>query len=181
MAIDPIASRYAQAAFEVAQREHHLDETLAQLTAIGELIRGHAALRELMINPDVDPEDKVGILRRLLKGGWSPFMQAFVEMVVGRGRAEYFPQMMDAFRRLADQAQGRLRGLVRSAHPLSEAELTRLRATLEREERKQVQLEPEVAPSLIGGVQLFLGHRVIDGSVQGQMARLRERLQSVRV
>lgn len=181
MAIDPIASRYAQAAFEIARREERLSETLEQLTAIGQLIERHAELRGLMINPDVDPIDKVGILERLLKGGWAPFVKAFVEMVVARGRAEYFPQIMDAFRRLVDEAQGRLRVLVRSAHPLSEAELARLRVKLERDERKQVQLEPEVVPSLIGGVQLFLGHRVVDGSVQGQMIQLRERLQSVRV
>ena len=181
MAADPIASRYAQAAFEIAQREQSLTETLEQLTEIGQLIRRHEELLGLMINPDVDPDDKVGILSRLTNSSWSPFVNAFVEMVVARRRAEHFPQIMDAFRELVDGAQGRLRVLVRSAHPLSEEELTRLRAKLERDEHKQVQLEPEVVPTLIGGVQLFLGTRVIDGSVEGQVAQLRERLQSVRV
>jgi len=181
MAVDPIASRYARAAFESAQGAGKTDELLEQLSRIGQLIQGHAELRRLIINPDVDPPDKVGVLDRAMQGAWSPLTRAFIEMVVVRGRAEYLPQIADAFEAAVDAAQGRLRAQVRSAHPVGHETLARIRKHLEAREGKHIDLEADVDPRLIGGVQLVLGHRVIDGSIRRQLAELRERLLSVRV
>ncbi len=181
MAYDPVASRYAQAAFETATEQREVDETLRELTQIGALISGSAGLRQLLRNPDVDPPDKVGVLERSLQRSWSGLVRAFVEMTVAMGRAELLPEIVEAFQAAVDEARGRLRAVVRSAHPLPEAALARLRTCLEHRERKQIELETEVAPELIGGLQVILGHRVFDGSVKRQLTDLRERLKAVRV
>lgn len=177
----PIGARYAQAVFEAAQAEGQVEEVRAQLAAIGELMRGSPELRELMRNPDVDPEEKIGIVQRILKASWAPLMSAFVRMVVSRWRAEFFPDIMDAFQLLVDEDRRRLRVTVRSARPLSEPALARLRAALKEREQKEVDLSTEVAPDLLGGFQLFFGNRVIDGSVREQLHELRQRLAAVRV
>ena len=181
MVHDPIATRYAQALFESAQAEGHSDETLKELQLLGGLLRDHAELRQLLWNPDVDPDDKVGVLDRVLQGTWSQAGRAFFRMVVSMGRAEHLPQIVEAFQAAMDAAQGRLRVTVRSARPLSEAVLKRLKTRLEHRERKHVEIDTELAPSLLGGVQILLDHRVIDGSVQRQLSELRERLCAVRV
>jgi len=181
MALDPIATRYAGALFEAAKDAQQLDEVREHLTLIGRLVRQHPDLRQLMNNPDVDPPDKVGVLDRAMQGAWSPLTRAFIEMVVVRGRAEYLPQIADAFEAAVDAAQGRLRAQVRSAHPVGHETLARIRKHLEAREGKHIDLEADVDPRLIGGVQLVLGHRVIDGSIRRQLAELRERLLSVRV
>jgi len=64
---------------------------------------------------------------------------------------------------------------------LKPAGLKRLRAALERREHRQVELREELDPELLGGLQVRLDHRVIDGSVRRQLADLRERLGAVRV
>ena len=181
MAFDPVASRYAQAVFESAKSENQLDATLDELILIGSLIRGNPELQQLMRNPDVEPEDKVGVLERVLKGTWSGLVRAFIQMVVSLDRAEYLPQIVEAFQTAVDKDQGRLRVLVRSAHPLSETVLGRLRMRLERREQKQIELETELAPELLGGLQIRLDHRVIDGSVRRQVDDLRQQLKTVRV
>ena len=181
MTFDPIAARYAQAAFEAATEQHEVDETLRELTQIGALISGSAGLRQLLRNPDVDPPDKVGVLERSLQQSWSGLVRAFIEMTVAMGRAELLPEIVEAFQAAVDAARGRLRAVVRSAHPLSQEMLAQLRSRLEQHERKTIELDAELAPELIGGVQVILGHRVFDGSVKRQLSDLRERLLTVRV
>lgn len=181
MAYDPIAARYARAVFESAKAEGKVDEVLEQLTTLAQLCQNHAELKTLINNPDVDPPDKVGIFKRLLAGSWSPLLQAFLQMVVERGRSEVLSQIAEAFLAEVDAERGRQRVIVRSAHPLSEGVLARLKKLLETREKKQILMETEAAPELIAGVQLVLGHRVIDGSIARQLSDLRERLSAVRV
>jgi len=181
MADDPIASRYAEALFEAAQAEREIDEVLEQFSVIGTLVREHPELRELLFNPDVDPDQKVGIMDRILKGSWSELVKSFFHMVVALGRAEVLPEMVQAFQALVDRERGELRVTVRSAHPLPEAVLSRLRTRLEHRERKHIHLKTELAPELIGGLQVLLDHRVIDGSVQRRLVDLKQQLKAVRV
>lgn len=178
---DPIAARYAQALFEASSAEGSLEETLQELELMGGLFDEQPALRELFLNPDVDPDDKVGIFERVLKGSWSDTVRAFTRLLVSFGRESHLPQIVEALAELVDAAKGQLRVVVRSAHPLPETVVSRLRARLERAERKTVKVRAEVDPALIGGVQVALDHRVIDGSVRRQLAELRERLSSVKV
>jgi F-type H+-transporting ATPase subunit delta len=181
MAHDPIAGRYAEALFDSAKAEDRVDETLRELTLVGELITGHPDLRRFLFNPDVDPPQKVDVFDRALKGGWSELARAFLLMVVSWGRSEHLPAIVEAFRAAVDAEQGRLRVRLRSAHPLPESVLARVRARIERLERKQVELEAEVDAELLGGLEIYLDHRVIDGSVRRQLDELRQQLSAVRV
>lgn len=181
MAYDPIAERYAKALFETAKAEGQAERALDELIVIGDLLREHPLLRELLLNPDVDPEDKVGVFERSLGGAWSPLLRSFILMVVSLDRAESLPGIVEAFQALLDEDQDLLRAVVRSARALPGEALDRLRAVLERREGKRIDLKTEVDAELIGGMQIHLGHRVIDGSIQRQLADLRERLESVRV
>jgi F-type H+-transporting ATPase subunit delta len=181
MAIDPIASRYATALFESAKASNELDTVLDQLLTIGQLIRQHHDLRQLMNNPDVDPDQKVGIVERLIGTDWTPLMREFISMVVERARPEHLPEMGEALQALVDAERGHVRVRVRSARPLTAEALSRIREGVRRREGKEVTVETEMDPQLIGGVQVVLGHRVFDASVRRQLADLRERLASVRV
>ncbi len=181
MADDPIATRYAQALFETAKQEGQLEETLTQLTFIGRLLDGEPDLRAFLLNPDVEPDDTIGVLDRALKGGWSELVQSFVRMVISLGRADYLQQIAAAFQAIVDEEQGRLRAVARSARPLPEALLARLRTTLAQHERKEIELATELDPALLGGVQIRLDHRLIDGSIRRQLDDLHQRLTSIRV
>lgn len=181
LAGDPIAARYAQAVFEAATAEGRLEQALEQLELIGRLIGEHPDMRELMLNPGVDPEEKVGIFERVLKGTWSPLLRAFIAMVVSRGRAEALPGIAVTLRAMADEAGGRLRATVRSAHALPEAVLARLRKILQAREGKTIDLIAENDPALLGGLQVVLGHRVIDSSVRQRLTDLRQQLARTKV
>lgn len=179
--IDPIAARYAEALFQAAKREGQLLETLEQLSLLGRLLREHEGFQRLLGNPDIDPADKVAVVERLFKGAWASHVRAFIHLVASMGRSSSLPSMVEAFEALVDAEQGRLRVVVRCARPLPEPLRARLGSAMQRRERKQIDLHVELDPDLLGGVRIFLDHRVVDGSVQRQLEELRQRLTSVRV
>lgn len=181
MALDPVASRYAQAAFDTAKAEGAVDAVLEELTFLGKIFQDQPEFRQFLWNPDVDPDQKLVLLDRLYGGAWSSLVKGLVQMAIGFGRAEYLPDIIRAFRTAVDRDRGQLRVTVRCVHPLSEEVLKRLRTDLERREQKIVELRTETVPELIGGIQILLDHRVIDGSVKGQIAELKRQLRSVRV
>jgi len=181
MAHDPIATRYAQTLFDAAKAEGQRDETLQQLAFISGLLREHPDLRQFMGNPAVEAEDKVALLDRALKGAWPELVRAFVHMVIALGRAESLPGIAEAFQVAVDADERRARVVVRSARRLPAPVLRRLRAALERRERLEIDLHEELDPGLLGGLQIRLDHRLIDGSVRRQLSELRELLSVVRV
>ena len=181
MANDPVAARYASTLFEVVQNEGRLDSTSRELEELAELIRQHEDLRQLLLNPDVEVVDKLQVLDRLLQGAWSQALRAFVQVALSMGRAAYLVDIAEAFDELVDEERGRARVIVRVVHPLSHSLKTQLKQTLEQLEQRQIELTEELAPELIGGIQVLVGHRMIDGSLRTQLDQLRQRLKSVRV
>ena len=178
---DPVALRYAQAAFESAKSDGALNETQAALDAVRRLVREEPLLDRFLTNPDVEAEDKVGVLDRALSASWSPLVRALIRLIIEAGRAELLPEIIDAFEAILEQEHRVLRVVVRSAHPLSPPVLERLRATLVRREQQSIELSTDVDPTLLGGMQIRMGHRVIDASVRRHLDELRHHLLNVRV
>ena len=178
---DPISTRYAGALFDLAKREGRLDETARELTHLGECIQQHKELQQFLLNPDVEVENKLGVLDRLPAGAWSKDVRGFVHVVLSMGRAEYLIEMAQAFQELVDADHGLLRVAVHTVHPLSDSLKTKLRQRLAKLEQRRIEMVEETDPALLGGIQVFLGHRVFDGSVRTKLAELRQRLKAVRV
>jgi len=181
MALDPVASRYAQALFETAKAQGQVDLTHEQLTLLAQLMSHTPDLSAFLINPDVEPQQKLDVLDRALQKSWSELVRSFLLMVLSFGRSESLAAIIEAFEAAVDEDAGRLRVVVRSAAELPHALLERIKKDVEHRERKTVELSTEVDPSLVGGVQLRLDHRVIDGSVRRHLEDLRQQLKTVRV
>jgi len=178
---DLVATRYAQAFFETVKAEGRMDEALEHVTALGTLVQESVGLRHLLLNPGVTPVEKVDVLGRVLGASWSELVRAFVTMVISKGRSESLAEIAEVFRELVDRDTGWLQVTVRSATPLPDNTLHRLQAILERRERKSIRVQTEVATELLGGLQVVLGHRLLDGSVRRQLTDLRQRLTAVSV
>jgi F-type H+-transporting ATPase subunit delta len=89
--------------------------------------------------------------------------------------------MADALQHLLDAQQGVLRVRVRSARPLRPQALQRLQRFLEAREKKKLILSTELDANLIGGLQVVLDYRVIDGTVRRQLQDLHQYMRQVRV
>ena len=180
MAIEA-ASRYAEALFATAKASNAVDDTLQHLLVLKTLIEQQPLLRQFFLNPDVDPEDKVGMLDRVTQKTWSDLVRAFMRMIVALGRAELLAEVVIAFQALVDAQEKRIHVTVRSARKLGTDVRAHLLRILEQREGKVVELKEEQDSELIGGLQIFLDHRVIDGSIRRELHELERRLKSVSV
>jgi F-type H+-transporting ATPase subunit delta len=174
----PVAKPYARALHELAHERSQADTAARELAAVAELIEQQPGLRAFFGRPWVSAQAKrataVEIATRL---GLSPLVRDFLGLVARQGRAAQLEAIAAAYRDLVDERLGRVRARVRTAVPLTDAERRLLADRLGRALRgKQVLLEEHVDRELLGGFVAEIGTYIVDGSLDGQLATVRERL-----
>ncbi len=171
------AAPYAEALFGLA-REHGDAAAIAD-----ELAALEAALppetRTLLAHPTVWPDAARAALGTLVAHA-SPLVANFLRVLAHHRRMALLRDVAEAFRERLDEAEGRVRARVQSARPLDPEETGRLAAALGRRLQRDVEIAAEVRRDLIGGARVLVGDRVLDGSLEGQLAALRRRLVSAR-
>jgi F-type H+-transporting ATPase subunit delta len=101
-----------------------------------------------------------------------------IGLMIRRGTVEQLPKVAAEFRRLDNARQGITLATATSAAPLGNDEVKALTERLEKLTGGRVELDVQVDPSLLGGVVVRVGDRLIDGSVRGRLERLRNQLVS---
>jgi len=167
--------RYAEAAFEVATRDDTLDRWRADLDTAASLAGDQRAL-DVLSNPAIPVERRSTALDQLLGDHVSSQAANLVRLLLRRGRIEDLPRVAAEYRRLDDRRQGITHATATSASELTQDEIRELTARLERSTGGRIALDVEVDPSLLGGLIVRVGDRLIDGSVRGRLERLRNQL-----
>ena len=171
------ARRYARALVAVAEREGAVDPVGEELSALADMVAGHRELRRVLMNPRFPRPDRIRMIEGILEsGGARPLLRKFARLVLEKDRLADLPAMAVIYREFADEKAGRARAQVRSAYPLDEALAARLKAKLGAMTGKEVLLEVERDPGLIGGLVCQVGGVVMDGSIRNQLKNLRETL-----
>ncbi|PYM71613.1 MAG: ATP synthase F1 subunit delta [Candidatus Rokuibacteriota bacterium] len=110
------------------------------------------------------------------RAGAGPLVKKFAGLLAERRRIDHLPAMVTAYRDLVDAELGRVRAQVRTSISLTDGEKSQLANRLQAAVGKQVILEETTDPNLLGGFVAQVGSLILDGSLDGQLARLRERL-----
>ena len=171
------ARRYAEAAFEVAQRDDALDAWLKDLETAAAIIADERVAHALA-NPSIPLERRIATAQATFGKIVDPKVMNLIILMLRRGWIEQLPRVAAEFRRLDDQRRGINRATATSALPLTLDEVTALTQRLERSTGGLVELDTQVDASLLGGLVVRLGDRLIDGSVRSRLERLRNQLVS---
>jgi len=178
--ISAIGRRYAKALVEVITAAgSSLDpkQVLEQLRSVDAMIAGSTELHNALLSPAVSPARKRAVIGKLVQPlGVATAVRNFVYVVIDHRRVHEFSSIVEAFDHLLDERLGFVRGEVASASALSDAQRAELEAQLSRLSGKKAKLDYKVDPSLIGGVVARAGAKVYDGSVRGQLEKLRLKL-----
>jgi len=110
------------------------------------------------------------------QAGCGKLVQDFVALVADRGRLDHLAAIAAAYRDLRDADLGQVRAQVTTAVALTDAEKAQLSRRLQAELGKRIILEESVDTNLLGGFVARVGSLILDGSLDGQLARMRERL-----
>ena len=180
-----VASRYARALVDVAtQPGSNLDETAAlnQLRAIEHLIAASQELRNVLLSPAVAPGHKRTVITRIVESSIDPALRPskqvrnFVFVIIDHRRVAEFSSIVNAFEELLDERMGYVRADVLSARELAPPQQAGLEAEISKVAKKKAKLKFSIEPDLIAGVVARIGSTVYDGSVRGQLDRLRLKL-----
>jgi F-type H+-transporting ATPase subunit delta len=171
------ARRYAKALFMLARESRATEAVGRELDTVAAPIRDDRELREVLTRPWIKPADRRGIAAGLAeRAGAGKMVRDFLGLLGERGRIDHLPEIVAAYQALLDEELGRARAQVRSAVPLTDAERRGLAERLGRALGKQILLEERVDGTLLGGFIAQVGSLILDGSLDAQLGRMRERL-----
>lgn len=168
-----IGRRYAKALFEL-QEPADIGPTAGTLHVLAEAFTSSKDFRALLLSPVFTREQKASVITQLAsRSGCPPVTGRFLTHVVRKNRIAQIREMSEAFSKLADKACNRTAVEVSSARPLSEADQAGIRSRLEQVAKGTIDLTVRVDSGVIGGLEIRIGSTVYDGTVRGQLGRLR--------
>jgi F-type H+-transporting ATPase subunit delta len=169
--------RYAEAAFEVALRDDTVEAWRSELDAAA-TIGSNERIEHVLANPAVPLETRIETAASIFGTIVSKPVLNIIGLMIRRGRIGELPRLAAEFRRLDNARQGITLATATSAAPLTPDEIRALTERMEQFTGGRVELDVQVDPSLLGGLVVRVGDRLIDGSVRGRLERLRNQLVS---
>jgi len=173
-----VTNTYARA-FADAVFDMHLDPatTLREAQAVAELVGESKELREVWETPSITPEQKRAVLDAIVaREGISHAVRNFVAVVIDHRRTNFLGAIVKQFELELDQRMGFAEAEITSARELNDPERRALEAQVQNLTGKKVRARYSRDTSLLGGAVVRVGSTIYDGSVSGQLERIREQL-----
>jgi F-type H+-transporting ATPase subunit delta len=168
-----IAGRYATAVFELAQESGALEAVEGDLAQLEAALDDSADLRDMIGSPIYSREDQGHAVAAVAKAmGLGAIATNTLSLMAAKRRLFVLPQVIDQVKALAAEARGEVAAEVTAARPLSQAQLDSLAAELKAAVGKDVSVTVTVDETLIGGLVVRLGSRMIDSSIRSKLAKL---------
>lgn len=167
--------RAARALFDVTRGAGQARPTLDALEAFSAIVQGHEELRTTLLSPFVPGAVKWAIGERIAATlPMTPAALQTLHILAHTQSHDGFQPFLKEFRALVYRLERRVNAEVTTAVPLSEAQLAHLRESLSQALGLQVTLTSRVDPAVIGGAVTRVGSVLYDGSLAGQLARMKE-------
>ncbi|MBM4319023.1 MAG: ATP synthase F1 subunit delta [Deltaproteobacteria bacterium] len=169
--------RYARALAEQSHRQQLLPALRAGLEQWTRTLASPTPLAVALANPGIPLPERGELVERIGRElGVHEVVQRVVDFLLEHNRLSSLPDLARALEAEADRLEDRVRVQLRSAHPLSKEQELRLLAAFRRQLGREVVLEKEVDPSLVGGIVATAGDLSFDGSIRSRLRHLGEHL-----
>jgi F-type H+-transporting ATPase subunit delta len=172
-----IARPYAEAAFSLAREQNALPKW-AEMLGLLSNVASDPSVHTALDNPRLDNAGKEALLLSLCGDGLSAEGRSFVRVLLESDRIAVLPDIRGLFDTLKDGADGVARAQIVSAFALDDAQLSSLKASLEKRFGKKIEATVSVDPQLIGGARVTVGDTVIDASVRGELQAMSSQLRA---
>ena len=168
-----LAGRYASALFDLARDERQIESVAKSLDTVKAALAEFADFKAITTSPLVNREAAsraIGATAESL--GVDPLTRRFLGVLAGNGRLSQLGAVIATFTRLAAAHRGETTAEVTSAFPLNDDQLTALKANLKARGGADVAIDAKVDPSILGGIVVRLGSRMIDASIKTKLNTL---------
>ena len=168
--VSGVSGRYATALFELARDEKSIDAVKSDLDKFDALLADSADLKRLVRSPVFSAEVQMRALDAVLtKGGMTGTSAKFLKVLTANRRLFAVADVIRAFRALVANFKGEATAEVTVAEQLNDKNLDALKAALKSVTGKDVALNVKVDPSIIGGLVVKLGSRMVDSSLRTKL------------
>ncbi len=179
--ISGMAGRYATALFELAQEAKSIDAVKGDLDRFTALLAGSEDLVRLVRSPVYTAEEQTKAIDAVLaKAKIGGLAGKFISTVASNRRLFAVREMVAGFNALVSQAKGETRAEVTVAEQLDEKHLAALKEAIAASEKKTVELDVRIDPSILGGLKVKIGSRMIDASLKTKLNSIRNAMKEVR-
>lgn len=176
-----VALRYALALFELATEAGVVDAVGADLERFVALMAESADLSELVRSPIFSKDEQLRAVSAVADAvGITGLAANFIKLTASNRRLNTLPEAAAAYARLVRDSRGEDMADVTVAHPLTDADAAELTSLLSSKTGKTIRLTSRVDPSLIGGLIVKIGSRLIDTSLKTKLNSLKIALKEVR-
>lgn len=177
MASDTISSRYAEALFELGEEHDCVEQFRDELDGLVEMFDESDDFREVLLNPGIDIEERRRAIRAVADElDLMEMVANFVMTLLDNDRIRKLRDIAEAYRGRVDEEQGRVRANLTTAIELDDDQRGQLQEVLSEMTGRDVVLETDVDPELLGGAVTRVDGVVYDGSVRNQLNNLRDQI-----
>jgi F-type H+-transporting ATPase subunit delta len=172
-----IARRYAKALLIIGKEDGQAETYGKELDGFTKMMSEKKELAQAIINPIYGASGRKKVLETVVgKVGVSKVVASFLLLLFDKGRIDFLSDINSFYQKLADELKGVLRASLVSASALSSETVEKIRTTLSKRTGKDIILQVEQDPGLIGGIVSRIGDLVLDGSIKSQLLSMRESL-----
>lgn len=177
-----ISKTYGEALFELAKEEQKLDMLFEEAKAIRDILRENADFGKLMNHPKIPKEDKIKVAEEVFKSRVSSEMSGFLVIMIDKERYAELDATLTYFIDRVKEEKHIGVAFVTTAAALDEATQMKVKARLlETTRYKVMEMHYMVDPSIIGGMVIRIGDRVIDSSITTKLNELKKQLLKIQL
>ena len=173
MTTSEIARTYARVLFDLASAADAVDAADEGVRAASDAVRSHADLRMALTDPGIPSDKKRAVVREVLGEAATPEVLSIVTLAVDRGHTRLLDDITRIFGEIAEKERGIIPADVTTAIPLDDALRSSITEKLAAALGRHVSLRERVDASIVGGIIITVGGRVLDGSLSSQLEAVR--------
>ncbi|MCD7724489.1 MAG: F0F1 ATP synthase subunit delta [Clostridiales bacterium] len=177
-----ISKTYGDALFELAVEENKIDVLLEEIEQLQDILDQNADFGRLMNHPKILKEEKVQVAKNVFEGRISKELLGFLTIIISKDRYKEIDQILAYFVSEVKKYKGIGVATVTTAVSLREEQRKRIeQRLLDTTEYQSMEMHYKLDPSLIGGMVIRIGDRVVDSSISTKLSELQKELLKVQI
>jgi len=171
-----VAGTYSEALFDVAVEAGKIEAFLDDLNGVVDALETYPEFFEMFKTPKISVDEKKEILENVFDGKISQEVLNFLKIIMDKRRGNEIETITKAYEERVYEYKGIEKATVVSAVPLSDAQTKEIVGKLEALTGKRIEITGEIDKTILGGVTVRIGDRIIDGSVRSRLTDVKEDL-----
>ena len=168
-----VSKTYGDALFEIAVEENRMDSLMEEISMVQAVLNENSDFEKILMHPEIPKSKKLQVIEDVFKGKISDALTGFLRIVVTKGRYKDLPDIFAYFIARVKEYKKIGVAVVTSAIPLVDAQKQKIeKKLLDTTSYRTMEIEYKVDESLIGGLMIRIGDRVVDSTIKSKLTRL---------